>query len=289
MKSNWKLIDKAFTVEMHEALLQQHHAAQFIVMMTSVFLEKSADDSHTNLDYVKNHQALLGHMMEANFPIQSGLRLTDLSLLFFTDQQNIIGEIPLDGKTKGEVVNEVRNQANILGLDGQRIKSELHYQLPDHKLDHSSLFETSNSGSFLENDKYRSNADLVLQFIAEKFEDLHASEVRIWPHHFDTGGLIPLNFDVNGNLKESIGIGYAIPDALVAEPYYYITYWSSDPGKKLENMPPLSSFGKWKAPEWPGAVLTHTDLLSEKEAKAQHQLVIDFFDEGIKALRDVKW
>jgi hypothetical protein len=42
------------------------------------------------------------------------------------------------------------------------------------------------------------------------------AEVRIWPHHFDTGVYLEFNAQVG------IGFGLAIADSMIDKPYYYL-------------------------------------------------------------------
>ena len=57
------------------------------------------------------------------------------------------------------------------------------------------------------------------------------SEVRIWPHHFDTG----IYLEVNSKL--GIGFGWAMADKMIDQPYFYFTPYGLNGHKLLtENL-----------------------------------------------------
>lgn len=84
------------------------------------------------------------------------------------------------------------------------------------------------------------------------------SEIRVWPHHFDTGAYTILNDDF------ALGLGLAVPDSLVNEHYFYIS------GNKAHLTVNTSTFdsltlGKWINNGYKGAVLPASKL-NEKMA-----------------------
>ena len=50
--NNWKLQKSAFDNNLHQALLQQHHAAQFVAMVGRQLIPQQPDDSNTNMQNV---------------------------------------------------------------------------------------------------------------------------------------------------------------------------------------------------------------------------------------------
>ena len=157
---------------------------------------------------------------------------------------------------------------------------ELHYEIPAHKLDKGAAFSINDKKYFQENTFYRHNAEIVLNEIAHANDQ--AEPVRVWPHHFDTGTLIPVALN-EGKLSKSIGLGWAIPDSMVDEPYYYLSFWSEKPDDKLKTFPKLNA-GQWMTPNWNGAVLKHSEIYKEKSAEKQFKLVESFYSRGIEIL-----
>jgi len=150
----------------------------------------------------------------------------------------------------------------------------LHYEIPAHKLDKGAVFSINNKNHFKENTFYRHNAEIMINKTARGFDN--AEPLRIWPHHFDTGTLLPTSHNEKGELSKSIGLGWAIPDNMINEPYYYLSFWSEIPDDSLKFLPRLS-VGQWKTPNWNGAVLKHSEILKQESAKKQFELVESLF------------
>jgi len=133
-----------------------------------------------------------------------------------------------------------------VGVNIDNLKDELHYDLPDHNLIHGSPFANVHPESIRENIVCRHSAELVLKQAIADYK--LAEPIRIWPHHFDTGTLIPLDWDSTGEITQSVGLGWAIPDGMVDEPYYYLSVWTRDPMEFPAQMPLMNS-GSWMMPQ----------------------------------------
>lgn len=80
------------------------------------------------------------------------------------------------------------------------------------------------------------------------------SDIRIWPHHFDTGTYYSLKD------QRAIGAGWAIEDSLCDNPYLYIYGWSGDTSLNYEQVPGLG-VGRWLITEgWQGAIVESEEL-----------------------------
>lgn len=279
--SNWIPISENFTQEIHKALIQQHQAAQFITMIAKSFIKEKDDDSNTNMDWSDEYKALIGRNIDEPKDLKPGLRLTDLTLFFIADTSNIIKEISLAGKSRSEVFAELKMAIEEMGMPSEKLTSKLHYSLPNNELDKGSAFD-SNIKTLTENAIYRSNANLLLKYIVSRRP--YTSEVRIWPHHFDTGSVIPVEKNSHNGLVKSIGIGFAIPDDMVQEPYFYISYWSADGAKNFKDLQPLDT-GQWITDGWQGGVLKLSEIIRESSAEKQYRLAKSFFHSGIEIIK----
>jgi hypothetical protein len=192
-------------------------------------------------------------------------------------------EIPLVGLTKQQVFEQMKQNLAELNLDVSALKNELHYALPDHELDRNAAFSMGDQESIQENIYYRHNAEIVIANMASNFEK--AEPVRIWPHHFDTGTFIPLRYNMDGGISKSIGLGWAMPDDMVNEPYYYLSFWSEDPIEDFNALPNLEA-GEWIRSGWNGAVARNTDIIKNSSASGQQAFVETFFNSGIRELRE---
>ncbi len=129
--------------------------------------------------------------------------------------------------------------------------------------------------------RYRHNAELVMKEFAPTFSTVEP--VRIWPHHFDTGTFATLVRNKKGETSKTIGLGWAIPDSMVEEPYFYLSFSSkksNDLSDELKELPE----GKWMTPDWNGAVLPLSEILSQSTANQQYAGVKSFFKNGIDQL-----
>ena len=72
-----------------------------------------------------------------------------------------------------------------------------------------------------------------------------ASEVRVWPHHFDIATLVTLDG------TRTVGLGLSPGDEAFDLPYLYVTPW---PYPDVRATPPLP-VGRWNTDSWYGALL----------------------------------
>jgi len=277
----WKTQSLTYNIDIADALQQQHHAAQFIAMAGKYLIPQKEDDSNTNMQYLPDRGLLLGNKLPKEWQI--ALDLTKLDLYILDKELDMKSEIHLNGKTKTRVFDDLKQALTELNVDASTLKNELHYKIPTHNLDKNLPFSIGDRQFFQENTSYRHNAEIILNEVIAGIN--HAEPVRIWPHHFDTGSLIPLARNDQNKVSSSIGIGWAMPDSMISEPYYYLSFWSENPDVALKNLPSLAT-GQWMVPNWNGAVLKHSEILSEKNAAGQHNLVRSFFTSGIKILNE---
>lgn len=278
-RKNWKTLTLSFNDDLNDALQQQHHASQFIALVGRHLIPQLPDDSNTNMDYLVNEESLIGNPLSRGLRV--GLQQTDLTLYFHREEQGYLGEIPLVGKTKKEVFSELKYKLSELEADSSHLKNELHYEIPDHPLEKGAVFIIRDNIFFQESTFYRHNAETILSVIATEFQD--AEPVKVWPHHFDTGTFIPFAYNDKGELSQSIGIGWAIPDSMVNEPYYYLSFWSEQPVESFKALTPLE-VGEWITTGWKGGVLKLSEILQYSSAGEQQELVKTFFNSGIKIL-----
>ena len=260
---------------------QQHHAAQFIAMAGKHLIPQQPDDSNTNMEFIFGKDMLRGNALANGMHV--ALQLSEMKISILDKDNNIKNVIVLEGKTKQNVFVELAQNLADLGIDVIDFKNELHYEIPSHQLDKGAVFSIKNENTFIENTNYRHNAKIILNEIAQLFEQ--EEPIRIWPHHFDTGAFFVVGKNEKGETTKTIGIGLAIPDSMVEEPYYYLSFWSENPIKELEKFDTLDA-GKWMMPDWSGAILKQSEILKVSSATGQYKLVKSFFHSGINILMD---
>ncbi|WP_422350403.1 hypothetical protein [Flagellimonas sp.] len=248
-------------------LQQLHLAAQYLATAGISFLEKKADDSHTNLGFSINKARL------ETWPLDSAGTQLCLNYREFALEWSSKEALSLDLKGKGheEVVTWLKRTAEQLGLPPYHF--DLHYSLP-YSMDKNSKFELSNADQVEHLIQSRTLAQQALASFLEK-EEL-VSEIRIWPHHFDTGAFTALN-DGSG---KSIGLGMAIPDTLVDDLYLYISgYRGGHDALRTWAFKSLTR-GKWVNDAFKGAVLPVSGL-TEKMA-------VQFFQEALARYKNLE-
>ena len=280
-KNDWKLLTLPFTKELDEALQQQHYAAQFIALAGRYLIPQKADDSNTNMEFIPERELMLGNALPDGLRV--ALHLTDLNISILDQDNNSKKQISLEGKTKQEVFDELKQSLSELGVEVSGFKNELHYKIPPHPLEKGAVFTIRNEGDFTENANYRRNAKIVLNEIGEGFTQ--QEPIRVWPHHFDTGAFYVISKNEKGDASQTIGIGFAIPDTMVNEPYYYLSFWSEKPINDIDKLPALTA-GHWMMPNWNGAILKHSEIIRNNSASGQHEMVKSFYLSGIKMLME---
>lgn len=279
-KAPWKKQTLAFDTLMHEALLHQHQAVQFIALAGKYLIKQEADDSNTNMQFFPDKLLLAGNKLS------NGKRLAlnpdRLEMYILDERLSAIRHFSLIGKSKKQVFDSVKKILSETGTDTAAFSDKLHYDLPVHDLDNGAVFSLKKKSCFLENTLNRYNAEIILSEIAAEIEGTAA--VRVWPHHFDTGTFIPLAHNKSGALSKSIGLGWAIPDSMVAEPYYYLSLWSENPVTDFKTLPKLSA-GNWNSQDWNGGILKHSEILAYPTAREQYQHVKLFLNSGISILQ----
>lgn len=279
-KSDWIPFSSPYNLGMKEIYLQQYHAAQFLAIAGRHLLPQKEDDSHTNFRYAPEIRSFVGNELAKGKRL--GLKLDQLILEVLNGDLNPLAKLELQGKTLKMAYSELKQLLTKQDINTTNLKHELHYDTLDHPLKHGSAFKLSHPATHKEVIDQRQNAELVLEKVIAHIA--HASPLAVWPHHFDTGTMIPLTYNPSGDLESSIGLGWAMADDQVDEPYFYLSFWSAKSEKLPSQMPELEA-GKWMTPAWNGAILSLSELLTIASAHKQEDYVVSFFQSGIKSIK----
>ena len=278
---NWQTLGEYTPKSLAPAIEQIHRGAQFISMVGKHYVENQLDDSHTNMEWLKDLEVLAGNWAKSpKGDFRFGIRPKDLTLLMFDVEMSEVDNCHLDGLTKSQVLDWVKVHLHQFDVDSEKMKMDIHYDIPHHDTDDGAAYQLFNAALFGEMAKYRANGDLMLRHFANQHKT--ASDVRTWPHHYDNGAYIPVVFGPEGEHLKSFSIGMGIPDEASDEPYFYITTWSKAGDNSYENVAPLPA-GGWISAPFSGAVLKASEIVEAKTAEAQAKMVFDFLDAGIKA------
>ncbi len=193
---------------------QVHKAAQVLALSAINFAEEKPDDSHTTLGWNEGDNLLKAQAVELNgqkhwFAIQ----VDSWKLNHFLDEKRI-AELDFTGMSPEQLYDGW--QKMLAKLDVKAEKS-LHYDLPNSKSYQFPVFEAFDAKLVHQWKENRSTANRVFRDLVG-WSDLK-SPIRIWPHHFDTGGYFVVEEDSDG-VRSSIGVGLAVADSMIPEPYY---------------------------------------------------------------------
>ncbi|GAA0730693.1 hypothetical protein GCM10009430_42120 [Aquimarina litoralis] len=184
------------------------------------------------------------------------------------NDNNSITTLLLNDKTHRQVLEWIDSMASKSNLS-KSYTYDLHYELP-YLITDEYIFKLEDVDTLQQLKEQRILANSVL----EEFLKVNklVSEIRIWPHHFDTGAFAPIE-DSSGI---SIGLGMAIPDTMIDDYYFYISGYHGHDGVDTSGFKELS-IGTWKNDGFKGAVLPITGI-DEKQG-------VNFLNEVLTAYK----
>ncbi|WP_424275174.1 hypothetical protein [Eudoraea sp.] len=226
--------------------------AQYLAAAGISFIEKKDDDSHSNLGFSIENSSMYSRPLNENGDTLS------VSYKKFTLEWNSNGvstSMRLDGTTHAEILNWIEKMA-AKGSIKVAYSYSFHYDFPYQTKDNF-VFKLLDATRLRELLKLRVLAQMVLETFLQD-QNLN-SEIRIWPHHFDTGAYAIFN-DRTG---DAIGLGLAIPDTVCSDHYFYINGYKGHESMDTSDFKPLS-LGSWGAHGFNGAILPATKIDKNK-------------------------
>jgi len=245
---------------------QMHLAAQYLAAAGISFVDKKDDDSHTNLGFSVEKGTLYTRKLD-NKGIVLSLNY-DLFTLEWndTDSKNTLR---LDGTTHAEVIQWINRMA-INSNTSVPYSYDIHYELP-YQIKDDYVFKLEDLSAL----KILKEQRILAHTVLREFLDRNKldSEIRIWPHHFDTGAFAPLEDEAG----LAIGLGLAIPDKAHNEYYFYISAYQGHDGVDTGNFKSLS-LGEWKNEGFKGAILPVTGVNKDNG--------VTFFEEALSIYKN---
>lgn len=220
-----------------------HLAAQYLAAAGISFLDPKDDDSHTNIGFSVEESTAYTHLLTPEGDTL-GLNFEEFSLVWDNYQQTSI--LPLHGQSHPLILEWIEHQAKMSGIE-KPYKYKFHYELP-YSVDEHKIFELKDVDRLQELKELRVVAQNALEEFLED-QRMH-SNVRIWPHHFDTGGFAQLP----GLRGVSVGMGLAIPDSVCPEHYYYLGAYRGQDPIETGIFQPLKQ-GRWVQEGFMGAIM----------------------------------
>ncbi|MGQ0641811.1 MAG: hypothetical protein ACT4P6_13765 [Gemmatimonadaceae bacterium] len=107
---SWRQVGRVDPTSLVDARLQLHHALQIIVAAPISFLEKRADDSHTNLAWLASLEALGTNWLKGAARLRFALRIGDLTLVAVDQNGSLTSEFQIAGRTTADGVAWLRSR-----------------------------------------------------------------------------------------------------------------------------------------------------------------------------------
>ncbi|SNZ00800.1 hypothetical protein [Flagellimonas pacifica] len=248
-----------------DTLAQVHLVSQYLATVGKSFLVPKSDDSHTNVGFFSEDHTLRTWDLD-----ESGTYLAfqydHFALSWVSKDKN--ETLTLKGKSHGEIVEWISKMAVESKLSKPYVY-DLHYDLPYSPSD-DFKFSHPNSEELQKLTNLRTLAQNTLKSFLQK-ENLK-SNIRVWPHHFDTGAFVMLS-DGSG---KSVGMGMAIPDSIINEHYFYISGYHGHDGIDTSTFKNLA-LGEWKNDGFKGAIL--------KTSGTTQKIAVNFVEEAFSSYK----
>ncbi|MCF8337555.1 MAG: hypothetical protein K9I74_06180 [Bacteroidales bacterium] len=277
----WKKLNQTDKDSLNGEIALQHHAIQYIALAGKYLIPEKEDDNHTSMEWKTSISSFTGNYLP-HFTLV-GVKIPELRLIVYDENYYIRHAIDIPGHTGKEIFEWLKKALQSHKIESQNLKYDLHYEIPGHsKYDDQPFPEPTKEVGEITG-RLRTNANQILKQWKER--EPSAADVRVWPHHFDTGTFVPY-LDNHNTITQSIGLGLAIADDLVDEPYFYVNHWTS---QDMGNYPelPQPGQGKWVINGWKGSVLPFSTITSHDEAREQEKTVKTFFRESVDITKDL--
>ncbi len=240
-----------------------HHLSQFLAAFSNSYLPKEDDDSQSNIDWSIEKTAVVSRTVKG---IHIELNFKELLLTIVSKDSR--DELDVLGLKKDDIDSWLRTSLERLGFEKDLFNYDVGFTLDtphDLFLDLDKETEACISNLI----EHRNWSQISLENIADG-KSVNATEIRVWPHHFDTGMLIDLS--EKKDLSVGLGLGYAIADTTASKiPYFYVYGWGKE-SIDYKNLTALKE-GHWAFENWKGAVLPANTSINSK-------IVEDFYQEA---------
>lgn len=224
-----------------------HILSQLLAKANRSFVPAEPDDAHTNLHFDPIGQRMIGRWIHSD----KGLVLLSLNLercrFEWVDVWHYcLKEFAFMGKTLREIEADIAAYLPELGLDSEDFIRPLHFQIPNYPF-LSQAFPHFDPETLQYWNQIRTTANQACRRLIDYLQV--EAEVRIWPHHFDTGIYVALE------QKLGVGFGFAMQDTIAQAPYFYMSGYALKGKISYSTLPELQ-VGSWEIHDtWKGTIL----------------------------------
>lgn len=236
-----------------------HQLSQTIAKVNRTFVPKKDDDSHTNFYFDEMSGRLLGRWVNTTQgSLVFALNLESYQFEWLSLDKSVVQSYAIHGKSIKEFEAEIERGLSVLGLEASGFTDDLHFEITDYDFKNEAFNQPSDE-AMDEWMEYRSMANQVCTLLSG-YANTQA-EVRIWPHHFDTG----VYFEMPNGL--GVGFGLAMKDSILNAPYLYMSAYPNEGSIDYSNAPELGA-GQWYVSEnFTGALLNCDKTLTQLQGE----------------------
>jgi len=249
-----------------------HLLSQTIAKANRTYVTSKPDDSHTNLYFDQLDNRIVGHWINnGKEKIIVSLNLVTLDFEWLNGSQEVVSTITTIGRTIKDFESEIESKLAEINLKPEGFIDELHYQIPDYSFSKDKISPITEANM----SAWKSYRNLANELCALVLGDLQLEDdIRIWPHHFDTGIYVKVNE------KLGMGFGLAMEDSMAGAPYFYMSGYPLHGSFEYINLPKMIS-GRWEIGEhWSGSILP-IDKLKNGLYKDNMETINDYLSKSI--------
>ncbi|HBH06474.1 MAG TPA: hypothetical protein DDX92_07710 [Flavobacteriales bacterium] len=223
-----------------------HLLYQTIAKVNRTYVHEEEDDSHTNLYFNPLSKRIYGRWFEIkDLKYILAFSLESFSFDLLNEKLDLEFSINSVGKTTEIIERDLEGKLKNIGIPTDGLNDDLHFEITKYSFS-SDPIKALSPKQINEWILYRTLANSACVDLLGLAQ--HDAEVRIWPHHFDTG----IYFKAKNDM--AVGFGLAMEDQKAGSPYFYISAYPEGKDIEYKDLPQ----GKWKweiGESWKGAFL----------------------------------
>lgn len=272
----WQQLGTADKKSLTEARYNAHYAITVASSVGGTLLRPLPDDSHTNLEWLRDRRVLAGQPTDDNVRMRGAIKVQDLTIALLDRDNNVMAEAELEGMSVDDATSWLAAAVAKAKRKDEPVELKRPVvELPDAPLKDGKGFKFVDEDAQRELSRWFSNADTVLRVLFAREDD--AGPVRCWPGPFELSTFLA---DENDD-DRGVSVGMSPGDRFIDEPYFFVKPVPAPAD------PTLSPIGEalWFREGFFGAVLPMGRL--REEADDQRQQVTSFLDTAIAACRSM--
>ncbi len=267
---NWQDTGAVAPRALTEARIQLHCGGLVLASAAHSLLEHAGDDSHSNFGFESATGSLHTRVLAGGASLHLDLPTFALVL---RNGEGRLGEAPLAGRSLRGAMDWVEQRLSEVAESSVEITQREFPDFPDSPVMQGAAFPQPPADALDELTRWFANGQALLETLRAEHEQL--SELRVWPHHFDLGALLPLGGDA------MIGLGLSPGDEHHDQPYFYCSpYPQPSPDADL----PVLALGGWQTEGFVSALLTAEDV---QASSSQGAAATTYLETAVAACRGV--